>query len=147
MSVYGCGCQLNALCNWCSTVTCSRHVRELNIFSFLGRIQTGQNAWTRRCIAFGSQEYVLFHFFLKIAILLFMIRYTVPRGIFPDVACDMLLLSAVYIWAEGARYEGEYKEDKKNGRGVQTWPSGARCRPHPVASLACKPLSVPWLSR
>jgi len=32
----------------------------------------------------------------------------------------------VYIWAEGARYEGEYKEDKKNGRGVQTWPSGAR---------------------
>ena len=35
---------------------------------------------------------------------------------------------AVYIWAEGARYEGEYKEDKKNGRGVQTWPSGARLR-------------------
>jgi len=35
---------------------------------------------------------------------------------------------AVYIWAEGARYEGEYKEDKKNGRGVQTWPSGARFR-------------------
>lgn len=33
----------------------------------------------------------------------------------------------MYIWAEGARYEGEYKEDKKNGRGVQTWPSGARC--------------------
>ena len=32
----------------------------------------------------------------------------------------------MYIWAEGARYEGEYKEDKKNGRGVQTWPSGAR---------------------
>ena len=39
---------------------------------------------------------------------------------------SLLTLFAVYIWAEGARYEGEYKEDKKNGRGVQTWPSGAR---------------------
>lgn len=40
-----------------------------------------------------------------------------------------VLGGAVYIWAEGARYEGEYKEDKKNGRGVQTWPSGARYAP------------------
>jgi hypothetical protein len=39
---------------------------------------------------------------------------------------DEQVLWTVYIWAEGARYEGEYKEDKKNGRGVQTWPSGAR---------------------
>ena len=33
----------------------------------------------------------------------------------------------VYIWAEGARYEGEYKEHKKHGRGLQTWPTGGRC--------------------
>jgi hypothetical protein len=32
----------------------------------------------------------------------------------------------VYIWAEGARYEGEYKEHKKHGRGLQTWPTGGR---------------------
>jgi len=41
----------------------------------------------------------------------------------------------VYIWAEGARYEGEYKEDKKNGRGVQTWPSGARYEGEYVDSM------------
>ena len=32
----------------------------------------------------------------------------------------------MYIWAEGARYEGEYKEHKKHGRGLQTWPTGGR---------------------
>jgi hypothetical protein len=34
--------------------------------------------------------------------------------------------AGVYIWAEGARYEGEYKEHKKHGRGLQTWPTGGR---------------------
>ena len=27
---------------------------------------------------------------------------------------------------DGARYEGEYKDDKRNGHGVHTWPDGAR---------------------
>ncbi len=87
---------------------------------------------------FEVKNISFFLFPQETAILLFMIQYAVLRGIFPHVSPDMLLLSAVYIWAEGARYEGEYKEDKKNGRGVQTWPSGARCGPHPVASLAYK---------
>ena len=36
------------------------------------------------------------------------------------------LWAGVYVWAEGARYEGEYKEHKKHGRGLQTWPTGGR---------------------
>lgn len=27
----------------------------------------------------------------------------------------------VYTWADGRRYEGEYKDDKKHGFGIYTW--------------------------
>lgn len=30
----------------------------------------------------------------------------------------------VYTWADGRKYEGEYKEDKKHGYGVYIWADG-----------------------
>lgn len=32
----------------------------------------------------------------------------------------------VYLWPDGAMYEGDYREHKKHGYGVQTWASGGR---------------------
>ena len=32
----------------------------------------------------------------------------------------------VYTWADGRRYEGEYKDGNKNGHGVFTWADGRR---------------------
>ena len=32
----------------------------------------------------------------------------------------------VFTWPSGERFEGEYRDDKINGRGVYTWPSGER---------------------
>jgi len=34
--------------------------------------------------------------------------------------------SGVYAWADGRRYQGEYKHDKKDGFGVYMWADG-RC--------------------
>ena len=34
--------------------------------------------------------------------------------------------SGVYAWADGRRYQGEYKNDKKDGFGVYMWADG-RC--------------------
>ena len=31
-----------------------------------------------------------------------------------------------FTWPDGARYVGEYKDDKRNGQGTQTWPDGQR---------------------
>jgi hypothetical protein len=31
----------------------------------------------------------------------------------------------VYTWANGAKYDGEYKDNKKNGHGLHTWPDGS----------------------
>ena len=39
---------------------------------------------------------------------------------------DVTHLTGVFQWANGERYEGEYRDDKKEGMGVYTWPSGAR---------------------
>ena len=30
----------------------------------------------------------------------------------------------VYSWADGRKYEGDYKDDKKHGYGIQTYPDG-----------------------
>ena len=30
----------------------------------------------------------------------------------------------VYSWADGRKYEGEYKDDKKHGYGIYTYPDG-----------------------
>jgi hypothetical protein len=30
----------------------------------------------------------------------------------------------IYIWNDGRRYEGQYKDDKKHGFGVYTWADG-----------------------
>ena len=30
----------------------------------------------------------------------------------------------VFEWPDGRKYEGEYKNDKKEGHGVFTWPDG-----------------------
>jgi len=27
----------------------------------------------------------------------------------------------IYTWADGRRYEGEYKDDKKHGFGIYSW--------------------------
>lgn len=27
----------------------------------------------------------------------------------------------IYLWADGRKYEGEYKDDKKHGFGIYTW--------------------------
>jgi hypothetical protein len=35
----------------------------------------------------------------------------------------------VFMWANGDRYEGEWMDDKPNGRGVKTWAKGDRCVP------------------
>ena len=32
---------------------------------------------------------------------------------------------SVYTWANGAKYDGEYKDNKKNGHGLHTWPDGS----------------------
>ena len=32
----------------------------------------------------------------------------------------------MYTHANGATYEGQWKEDKQHGKGVETWPDGAR---------------------
>lgn len=31
----------------------------------------------------------------------------------------------IYTWANGAKYDGEYKDNKKNGHGLHTWPDGS----------------------
>jgi 1-phosphatidylinositol-4-phosphate 5-kinase len=31
---------------------------------------------------------------------------------------------AVYKWADGQVYEGEYRDGKSNGQGTHKWPSG-----------------------
>jgi hypothetical protein len=31
----------------------------------------------------------------------------------------------VYSHLDGARYQGNWKEDKQHGRGIETWPDGA----------------------
>jgi hypothetical protein len=30
----------------------------------------------------------------------------------------------VYTWADGRKYEGEYKDDKKHGFGIYLWADG-----------------------
>jgi len=30
----------------------------------------------------------------------------------------------VYSWADGRKYEGDYKDDKKHGYGIYTYPDG-----------------------
>jgi len=30
----------------------------------------------------------------------------------------------MYSWADGRKYEGNYKDDKKHGYGVYTWTDG-----------------------
>jgi hypothetical protein len=42
----------------------------------------------------------------------------------------------VFMWANGDRYEGEWKDDKPNGRGVKTWAKGDRCVPPLSLSLS-----------
>lgn len=32
----------------------------------------------------------------------------------------------IYVWSDGRRYEGLYKDDKKHGFGIYTWADG-RC--------------------
>jgi hypothetical protein len=32
----------------------------------------------------------------------------------------------IYVWNDGRKYEGQYKDDKKHGFGVYTWADG-RC--------------------
>ncbi len=32
----------------------------------------------------------------------------------------------MYIWNDGRRYEGEYKDDKKNGFGIYIWADGRK---------------------
>jgi 1-phosphatidylinositol-4-phosphate 5-kinase len=32
----------------------------------------------------------------------------------------------IYVWADGSRYEGEWREGKITGRGTKTWASGMR---------------------
>lgn len=32
----------------------------------------------------------------------------------------------VYVWKDGRKYEGEYKEDKKDGFGTYTWADGKK---------------------
>lgn len=32
----------------------------------------------------------------------------------------------VYIWNDGRKYEGDYKDDKKNGFGIYQWADGRR---------------------
>lgn len=32
----------------------------------------------------------------------------------------------VFSWSDGRRYEGEYREDKKEGYGVFNWPDGRK---------------------
>ena len=37
----------------------------------------------------------------------------------------MFIYIGVYTWANGAKYDGEYKDNKKNGHGLHTWPDGS----------------------
>ena len=55
-----------------------------------------------------------------------MVEVGMPRLQLPPLKDMLRSCAGVYIWAEGARYEGEYKEHKKHGRGLQTWPTGGR---------------------
>ena len=32
----------------------------------------------------------------------------------------------VYTWPSGAKYDGDYVDDKKHGKGVMTWPDGRK---------------------
>lgn len=32
----------------------------------------------------------------------------------------------VYLWSDGRKYEGEYKDDKKNGYGIYIWADGRK---------------------
>jgi len=32
----------------------------------------------------------------------------------------------VFTWKDGRRYEGEYVEDKKEGKGTFSWPDGKK---------------------
>ena len=34
--------------------------------------------------------------------------------------------SGIFTWPDGRRYEGEYKDDKKEGEGVFYWPDGRK---------------------
>lgn len=34
--------------------------------------------------------------------------------------------SGVFTWPDGRRYEGEYRDDKKEGNGVFYWPDGRK---------------------
>ena len=38
----------------------------------------------------------------------------------------MLHGKGIYTWPDGRKYEGEYKDDKKDGEGVYTWPDGKK---------------------
>ena len=38
----------------------------------------------------------------------------------------MLHGRGVYTWPDGRKYEGEYKDDKKDGEGIYTWPDGKK---------------------
>ena len=31
-----------------------------------------------------------------------------------------------YLWPDGRKYEGDYKDDQKHGEGVETYPDGSR---------------------
>ena len=31
-----------------------------------------------------------------------------------------------YYWADGRKYQGEYKEDKEHGYGICIWPDGSK---------------------
>lgn len=63
-------------------------------------------------------------------------NYTMLMAIFMKAAGRTIELMALvsffsiflgmYTHANGATYEGQWKEDKQHGKGVETWPDGAR---------------------
>lgn len=53
-------------------------------------------------------------------------RYFRSVYIYRYVDSYVLIGEGIFKWPDGQQYEGEYKNDQKNGQGIFTWPDGRK---------------------
>ena len=65
---------------------------------------------------------------MKIFLILLAFSVFMQQGVFATggvcIEGNCLEGKGVYVWEDGGRYSGDWKNSKRHGQGTQTWPSG-----------------------